>query len=87
MRRTQILIPPDLHRRAAETARTRRTSLGGLVREALSEYLARTGEASASSAAIDDVLLAKPFNDPTPDSMLSLDVDHYLYGARRRSKR
>jgi hypothetical protein len=57
------------------------------VREALAGYLARAGEASPSGAAVEDVLLADPFDDPTPDPKLSLDVDHYLCGAGRRSQR
>lgn len=87
MRRTQLLIPPDLHRRATEIARARRLSLGSLVREALGEYLARTGDILAEDDAMDDVLLAEPFDDPAADPALSIDVDHYLYGAARRSMR
>jgi hypothetical protein len=87
MHRTQLLLPPDLHRRAARAARARRISLGNLVREALAEYLARSGGAQPAPGAIREVLLAKPFDDPTPDPKLSVDVDHYLYGAPRRAKR
>jgi hypothetical protein len=57
------------------------------VREALAEYLARTGSVEPADEAINDVLLSEPFDDPTPDPRLSADVDHYLYGARRRSRR
>lgn len=87
MQRTQLLLPADLHRRAAEAARARRMSLGNLVREALREYLARPGGAEPSAEAVDQVLLAEPFEDPDPDPELSTDVDHYLYGAPRRSRR
>ena len=87
MRRTQLLIPSDLHRRAAEVARARRLSLGSLVREALTEYLARTGDAVPKDDTIEEVLLAEPFDDPAPDPALSIDVDHYLYGSSRRSPR
>ncbi len=87
MHRTQLLIPPELHRRAAEVARVRRLSLGSLVREALSEYLARAGDGSPSDEAIEEVLLADPYDDPAPDASLSVDADHYLYGARRRSRK
>jgi hypothetical protein len=82
MHRTQLLLPPDLHRRAAQVARARHVSLGSLVREALAEYLARSGDAHPAPDAIADVLLAEPFDDPAPDPALSVDVDHYLY--RRR---
>ncbi len=62
-------------------------SLGNLVREALGEYLARSGGVQPSPEAIDEVLLAEPFDDPDPDPELSTNVDHYLYGAARRSRR
>jgi hypothetical protein len=87
MHRIQLLLPSDLYRRAARAAWARRISLGHLVHEALAEYLARSGGAQPAPGAIRAVLLAKPFNDPTPDSTFSVDVDHYLYGAPRRSKR
>jgi hypothetical protein len=86
MHRTQLLLPQQLRRRAAAAARARGTSLGGLVREALADYLARTGGAPAPDA-LDEVLLAEPFDDPAPDPHLSRDVDHYLYGAPRRGRR
>jgi len=87
MRRTQLLIPPDLHRRAAESARARRLSLGSLVREALVEYLARSGDVQPAADAVEELLLADPFDDPVCDPLLSVDADHYLYGAPRRSRK
>jgi hypothetical protein len=87
MHRTQLLLPPDLHRRAIQAARARKTSLGHLVREALREYLARSGDVQPSPEEIDQVLLAEPFHDPDPDPGLSVNVDHYLYGAARRPRR
>jgi len=87
MRRTQLLIPPDLHRRAAESARARRLSLGSLVREALVEYLARSGDVQPAADAVEELLLADPFDDPVGDPLLSVDADHYLYGAPRRSRK
>ena len=87
MHRTQLLLPPDLHRHAAEAAKARRVSLGHLVREALQEYLARAGSVQPAGDAIDEILLAEPFDDPRPDPALSLNVDHYLYGAARRTRR
>lgn len=86
MRRTQLLLPPDLHRRATEAARARRLSLGSLVREALAEYLARTGTVQPAPEAVQEVLLGKAFDDPHPDPNLSVDVDFYLYGTPRRSQ-
>ena len=87
MHRTQLLLPQDLHRRAAEAAKARQMSLGNLVREALGEYLARSGGVQPSTEAIEEILLAEPFDDPDPDPALSSNVDHYLYGAARRSRR
>jgi hypothetical protein len=87
MHRTQLLLPRDLHRRAADVARARRMSLGNLVREALKDYLARVGGVEPSAEAVDDVLLGEAFDDPRPDPRLSVDVDHYLYGAPRRPRR
>jgi hypothetical protein len=83
MRRTQLLLPQDLHHRAAEAAKARGVSLGNLVREALQAYLTRSS-AQPSPDAIDR-LLADPFDDPDPDPELSINVDYYLYGAKRRS--
>lgn len=87
MHRTQLLLPSDLHRRAAHLAKARGMSLGNLVREALGEYLTRVGGVQPSPEAIDEVLLAEPFEDPDPDPELSINVDHYLYAAPRRTRR
>ncbi len=87
MHRTQLLLPRDLHRSAADAAKARGMSLGNLVREALAEYLARSGSVQPSAEALDEVLLAAPFDDPDPDPELSLNIDHYLYGAARRPRR
>jgi len=86
MHRTQLLLPPDLHRRAAEAAKARRMSLGNLVRQVLREYLARSGGVQPSSETVDDVLLAEPFDDPDPDPDLSSNVDHYLYGGNSKPR-
>ena len=87
MHRTQLHLPLDLHRRAAEVARAKRMSLGRLLREALQEYLARSGSVQPSDAAVERALLAEPYEDPDPDPKLSVDVDHYLYAAPRRSRK
>src|SRR5262249_56908807 len=84
MHRTQLLLPAHLHRRAAEAARARGMSLGHLVREALGDYLARSGSVEPGADAVDEILLGPPFDDPDPDPALSTDVDHYLYGAPRK---
>lgn len=85
MHRTQLLLPQELHQWASETARARGMSLGNLVREALQEYLAHAAPQPSQEAI--ERLLADPFDDPEPDPELSINVDHYLYGAKRRSRR
>jgi len=76
MRRTQLLLTADLHRRASAAARARRMSLGKLVRDALSECLARSGDTDTSWETLTSPALAleapeprKPFSTnvtPTP---------------------
>jgi hypothetical protein len=81
MHRTQILLEPRLYREAMRLARARDASLGEIVREAL--------EAKLVSEADDPVLerlTRDPYDDRKPDKHLSVDVDHYLYGAPRRSR-
>jgi hypothetical protein len=51
------------------------------------EHLARSAAARPSDEAIEEILLADPYDDPEPDRELSVNVDHYLYGARRQSRR
>jgi hypothetical protein len=87
MRRTQPLLPTDLHRRATEAARARRLSRGSVVSQAIVVYLARTGTAQATPETVREVLLDQAFDDPHPDPSLSADVDFHLYGAARRSRR
>ena len=49
--------------------------------------LARSTAVALRAEAVDEILLGEPFEDPDPDPHLSTDVDHYLYGAPRRSRR
>src|SRR5437867_10170172 len=85
-RRTQILLPPDLHRRASDIARERGSSLGEVVRESLAQYLTRQDRRDPRRDPVLDLLLRDPFDDPRPVRDLSLDVDYHLYGAPRRSR-
>jgi hypothetical protein len=82
MHRTQVLLEPELYRRAVRLARARKSSLGELVREALQAKLA----AEEAGDAVFDRLTRDPYDDPAPDPLLALDVDHYLYGAPRRGR-
>jgi hypothetical protein len=82
MHRTQILLEPELYRRAVRTARARKSSLGELVREALEAQLAR----EEGGDPVVERLTRDPYDDPKPNPHLSVDVDHHLYGAPRRSR-
>ena len=86
MNRTQILLEPELHRRALAAARARRVSLGALVRRALADHLDRLSRESEEDPVL-AALTADPYDDPRPDRWLARDVDHYLYGAPRRTRR
>jgi hypothetical protein len=83
MHRTQILLGEALYRRAVGVARARKSSLGALVREGLELRLAREAEGDP----VFERLTRAPFDDPAPDPRLSIDVDHALYGAPRRTQR
>lgn len=93
MHRTQILLPADLHERAAQQALSLGRSLGDLVREALRQYLDKVPTARGRRAAargadpVFDLLTSNPYEDPDPDPELSRDVDHHLYGAPRAKRR
>jgi hypothetical protein len=80
--RTQILLDTELYRRAVRTARARKSSLGELIRRALEAQLAR----EEGQDPVVDRLTRDPYDDPKPDRHLSADIDHYLYGAPRRSR-
>lgn len=76
MRRTTIMLPERLRVRAAEHARKRGVSLGGLIRESLTarlESLAATSQRDPFFA--DDAV----FRGPAPADS-SRDHDRYLYG-------
>ncbi len=82
MHRTQVLLDTDLYEAAVRLARARSSSLGELVREALRTHLER----SACDPVVDR-LTNHPFDDRTSEKDLAVDVDHFLYGSPRRSRR
>lgn len=50
MKRTQILLPDDLHRRLRRQARARKTSMGDLIRQALERaYFPRLDEVALTA--------------------------------------
>jgi hypothetical protein len=62
-------------------------AVGRQAREDGTPYTRPSGPTQPAPGAIDDVLLAEPFDDPAADPGLSVEVDHYLYGAARRTAR
>jgi hypothetical protein len=76
MKRTTVMLPADLRRRAFVRARERGVSLGELIRESLGASLPRTGPARA-----EDPLFAEAavFEGEAPRD-LSAAHDEHLYG-------
>ena len=73
MRRTTILLPPRLHSRAVKEARRRKVSLGALIRDLLSERLAKVNadrDPFLSEASI--------YHGPAPKDG-AVNHDHYIY--------
>jgi hypothetical protein len=72
MKRTTIMLPEALHRRAASRARQRGISLGELVRDSLDTAL--PGLSYEEDPLFEDVI----FDGPAPGN-LSANHDEYLY--------
>lgn len=73
MKRTTVMIPPDLKARAEHAARERGISFGQLVRDALDAALA--GSDAADPLFADEAV----YGDEAP-SDLAAAHDRYLYG-------
>lgn len=84
MIRTQIYLPKDLHRELTSIARSRNTSLAGIVRHFV-QYSLRQEEVSDSTGkkALASLLEIQTKNGPKD---LSTNLDHYLYGGPKRKK-
>lgn len=76
MHRTTVMLPRELKRRAARTARRRGISLGELVREALEERLAALSDDEPTQDPF--IADAEVFSGPVPGD-LSTRHDAYLY--------
>lgn len=69
-KRLQVLVEPDLHRRLRSEARSRGTSVGDLVREAVEEKLGGASETEAKLALVDEMRAVA--SGPSP-SLAELD--------------
>jgi hypothetical protein len=72
MKRTTIMLPEELRRRAASRAKQRGISLGELIRDSLDTAL--PGVSYEEDPLFEDVI----FDDPAPRD-LSANHDRYLY--------
>ena len=74
MKRTTIMLPEDLRRRAMTRARQRGVSLGELIRDSLDAALPGVSYEAGSDPLFEDVV----FDGPAPRD-LSTRHDKYLY--------
>jgi len=74
MKRTTIMLPEDLRRRARASAKQRGVSLGELIRDSLDASLPQTSYDNARDPLFEDVI----FDGPAPRD-LSRSHDKYLY--------
>ena len=75
MFRTTVMLPSDLRIRALNRARESGMSLGEIIRDALSAWLARPTKKADDSLLADEAV----FDGPAPAD-LSASHDKYLYG-------
>lgn len=76
MKRTTVMLPADLRRRAFVRARERGVSLGELIRESLDSALPSAAPVRAEDSLFTD---AAVFSGKAPKD-LSVAHDRYLYG-------
>ncbi len=80
-KRTQVYFPKDLHRRIEKKARKESKSAAAIIREAVTRYLK---EEPVIDWENDPIFKAAGFFE-SEDGDLSINHDHYLYGAEKRS--
>ena len=80
-KRTQVYFPKDLYRRIEKKARKESISSAAVIREAVTQYLK---EEPAIDWENDPIFKAAGFFE-SEDGDLSINHDHYLYGAEKRS--
>ncbi len=76
MKRTTVMLPPELKAEVTRTARKRRVSLGQFIRESLKENLKRPPQNVSSDSLLDDDAV---FTGSVPRN-ISKRHDDYLYG-------
>jgi hypothetical protein len=76
LKRTTVMLPSDLRRRAFRRARERGVSLGALIRESLDAAIPRTAQAAGDDPLFSDGAI---FRGAAPRD-LARHHDRYLYG-------
>jgi hypothetical protein len=84
MKRTTVVLPPDLEERAKRRARERGLTFGELVRIALRRELGEEGRPGARLPFLVELRRARRGGAPVAD--LSRNAETYLYGRKRRRK-
>jgi len=82
-KRTQVYFPEGLYRRVQRKAREKSTSSSAVIREAVEEFLAKEEEEKKIDWENDPFLKAAGFIKNNVTDM-SVNLDHYLYGARKK---
>lgn len=82
-KRTQVYFPKDLYRRLEKKARKESKSSAAVIREAVERYLDQEREIDWEN---DPLFKAAGFFS-SKEGDLSINHDHYLYGAEKRSPR
>ena len=84
MVRTQVYLPRDIYQRLQKRAKENDLTLAMQVREALVDYLERTDIADAPILRADDPIFDMIGMFSSEEGDLSVNHDHYLYGAPKR---
>jgi hypothetical protein len=82
MNRTTVVLPDNLKAQAMKTAQAKGISFGELVREAIENFLATTGEDASQRSRRQSVVAMLQFAETAPPGPADLSerFDDYLYG-------
>jgi hypothetical protein len=86
MVRTQVYLPRDIYKKLQARAEKQGLTLAVQVRAALEDYLERTDANEQPILRADDPLFQMVGMFSSKEGDLSLNHDHYLYGAPKREE-
>jgi hypothetical protein len=84
MVRTQVYLPREMYQRLQKRAAENDLTLALQIREALENYLERAGAEDAPILRADDPIFQMIGMFASEEGDLSVNHDHYLYGAPKR---